>query len=164
MPIQTYHRVWCKYCKEFTLHLKPFGKSKLSCNNCKLEYQEMRLGDIPSEKIIEQRARYIKSESEFASTLFGSYLNIGVNVLDAMMSETSDTEIIESDAGQKEIDEISRKEREEVQRNRQENRIKEKEQLEKFRNLRRNDKCLCGSKKKFKKCCWNKIQNIQIIN
>jgi len=54
--------------------------------------------------------------------------------------------LIESDAGLKREEEIIKQKQEEI--------VKEmKEELDKFKNVGRNEICLCGSNKKYKKCC-----------
>ena len=66
--------------------------------------------------------------------------------------------IVESDAGQEAINKIIEEER-----------IKEKERINNlkeeynifYKHLSRNDKCACGSGKKYKNCCINKFNTIK---
>ena len=158
-PRITKHRIWCKTCNEFELHSKPdIYSKKLICDKCETEYSEIKLRDIPEEKLIEQRERYREQQGNAMNNLFGSYLSIGL--LQAFSETDYSPEIEESDAGQNEIDEYKRELAAEKWRQRK---IKEDENLKlkkKFHNLGRNEKCLCGSGKKYKKCCWTKIQKL----
>ena len=161
MPTRTLRRIWCKTCNEFELHEGDFKTKELLCKECGTAYSDVYLKDIPKEKVLEQRKRYKDYQRKRDTDLF-SYILKPRNPWADMFSEPgSDVEIIESDAGQKKLDD---KEREKARQRMEEYRKKreeEKELLKKYRGLGRNDTCLCGSGLKYKKCCWEKIQNIR---
>jgi len=160
-PVKTLKRTWCKTCNEFKLHetKKLFDKDWF-CKECDTEYTDIYLSEIPEEKLLEQRKRYTESQKRdridiYSMLLMGRGLeSIGYN------SGFGDTEIRESDAGQREIDEIKQMEIELVREKRRVQRQKDLELKQSFHKLGRNDKCLCGSEKKYKKCCYSKIQKI----
>jgi len=77
----------------------------------------------------------------------GFYATMG-----SIPSVERDLEIIESDGGYKAIEENRNKVLEEA-------RVK-REKAVAYKNLGRNDVCLCGSGKKYKKCCLTKYTNI----
>jgi uncharacterized protein YecA (UPF0149 family) len=155
MPTIIQHRTWCATCKEWTLHAD-WGDNP--CLICKTKRDSYNLADIPDEKIQEQRKRYSDSHSPF------NYLSELINPksqyqqLAEMFSSEFPKEIIEDDAGQKEIDEERRKIRhEEIIQEEIEYKAKVAE-YQKFKNLRRNDICACGSGVKYKKCCMQKYE------
>jgi len=155
MPTITYHRFWCKHCNDWTLfHRASFSDTTMNCNVCNYPQERVMSSDIPREKILEQRKRYKESETKslFSSGLIGAFFNPRP---DNLFSEKyPEPEIVEHDAGQKAIDKEGR------ERRMKEYEHEKKEQAElqaKFGNLRRNDKCGCGSGKKFKKCCQLKM-------
>jgi len=81
------------------------------------------------------------------------------NMLGGLFNENWDSEyeIIESDAGQKYIDQ---RESDEAEIKRQERELQKEidfEELSKYINLQRNNLCSCGSHKKYKKCCLPRI-------
>lgn len=162
MPQRTLYRQWCKTCNEFELHIeKEFLKKDLACMECKTEYTDIKLKDIPLEKRKEQRKRYNNSKDTGLSILFGSYLGSAGYPFSGMFDEPgSNDEIRESDAGQRAIDEYDKKQRDIAYEKRRIRRKEEVELKKSFHKLGRNDKCLCGSDKKYKKCCWTKIQKI----
>lgn len=156
MPTITYYRIWCKSCKDFKLHNS--HNDNYICKDCSNTYSSVLLSEIPNEKLEEQRKRYSKRKSEkLFSFLDDVYTS---NPLESLFDERFDTEIIESDAGQKKIDDHKRKEI----KGKKEKLIKEREEsekeYEKYKYLNRNDICICGSGKKYKKCCLNRIKNI----
>ena len=162
MPTQTYNRIWCKTCEEFELHSQPIN-GEFTCHLCETVYSDIKLKDIPKDKLIEQRKRYSKAESEknlkfYNSFLKGGYGGMGGNPLDDLFRDDwPNAEIQESDAGQRLIDE-KKLEKERIERERQrEQRLKDLELAAKYAKLNRNDICICGSLKKYKKCCLNKI-------
>lgn len=160
------YRKYCKTCSDFTLHSRVFSDeinhekySFLSFNEedfkepvyickCGCQYTQILLKDIDSEKIEAQRVRFEnKRRADFHKNM-----SIYTNMLGSIMNDfnndgfNSNTIIIESDAGLLKEKEIISLEKEEVKR-------KKKEELEKFSLLGRNEICLCGSNKKYKKCC-----------
>lgn len=161
-PVRTQHRIWCKTCNEFELHSRKelFGGDKfpLICETCNTEYSEIKLKDIPDEKLKEQRERYKITRRNNMNDVFGSYLSIGL--LQAFSQSGYEPKIIESDAGQNQIDEYKRELDAEKRRQRKIKEAENEELKKKFHKLGRNEKCRCGSGKKYKKCCWIKIQKI----
>jgi uncharacterized protein YchJ len=69
-------------------------------------------------------------------------------------SELSDQRILEDDAGQIELDAQLKAEREAK-------RMAEIEFKERYRGVQRNEKCLCGSGLKYKKCCLPRVEAIR---
>lgn len=157
-------RLWCKNCNDFTLHERIFKDefshplfSKIdfkedrdyqSICECGCQYTSVSISEIPKEKVAEQRSRFKQKRSlefaEITSYLTGGYIN---NIFAAQVGVT--TKIHESDAGLEHEENLIREERK---------RIKEEHQkeVERFRNVGRNDTCLCGSGLKYKKCCLSK--------
>ncbi len=146
MPTITYIREWCKSCNEFTLH------DEKSCRDCKTEFTEFYLSEVPREKIIAQRQRY----NEYKRKGFGGLLIRGITEKfssNPFAEGWPKPEIIESDAGQREIDENRYKLQEEERKQR----ILLREEAEKtYSKLGRNDICPTCLKEgltiKFKKC------------
>jgi len=166
MPIITYHRIWCKTCNEFTLHF--FNKNNENdesgyfCKDCKTKYSDILLKEIPNNKILEQRERYEKSKKEDFNNMLNGYLNPNFSFLKEMKNMFSEPgsniEIVESDAGQKLIDEkILEKRKEELKKYNE-----EREEAKKYKHLGRNEKCLCGSNLKYKNCCLKRILKYNI--
>jgi len=143
------------------------------CNDCDTVYTSIKLKDIPEEKMLAQRKQYTQAKQAKYSELMnqfstGMYGGFNTNPLADLFSEKfNEPEIIESDAGQKIIDEreyeLQRIKREKLLIKRQE----DKELAKQYSKLSRNEICLCGSidsngkPKKYKKCCWSKINNIR---
>lgn len=158
MPTQQRYRVWCKTCNEFTLHYEPnflTGPYILCCTDCKTDYTEIKISEIPKEKVIEQRKRYKERERRGLQSLYMSFL--GGYGLNTILNEKPNISIIESDCGQKAIDEEERKRKQLEWEEKQ--RIKQ-ETAEKFKSIGRNDACACGSGVKYKKCCLNNVEKI----
>ena len=139
MPTITYYRMWCKTCNDFTLHFHDDA-----CKICKTAYSDVYLRDIPKDKIIEQRQRYKASKQRSFSRMMGAYMTMGANVFATDPNVT----IVESDAGQKSIDEEIKKEREAEKKKKEEL----KQESLKYAKVQRNEQCLCGSAKKYKNC------------
>lgn len=145
---KVYFRTWCKTCNDWELFYTPhfLGEpdGETTCKQCSKPIENITLGEIPKEKILEQRKRYKEQKSRnfremlsvFALGGFGGAIGGG-------------TRIVENDAGQKLIDE------ERVKREAEERETFRVESL-KYVNLGRNEKCKCGSELKYKKCCWAK--------
>jgi hypothetical protein len=150
MPTRTLYRIWCKSCNEFTLHGTGFEDKITTCNTCKTEYTEVYLRDIPKDKLLAQRERY-KARNDF----FDTFLSMAQQP-SSLYKQEYDTKIIESDAGLKSIrEERSKRYEEQIKLKK----LQEEEEL-KYKNVGRNDDCLCKSGKKYKKCCLIRIQNI----
>ena len=113
MPTRIYQRIWCKKCNEFELHSRK--GDDLICESCGTTYTDVYLKDIPEEHLIEQRKRYTESQSnrfnDIYMQIFKSPEQRQMEQFAEMFSEPgSDVEVIESDAGQKSIDDTKREE------------------------------------------------------
>ncbi len=159
MPTTYLYRLWCKECKDWTLHSKAWKENIPKCKDCDTEFSPIKLKEVPKDKLIEQRGRYKENQKkDFSSMLMGGIMS---NPLDEFFSEDfPDPIIIESDAGQKTLDKIKvQKEKVKMAKERTK-RAEEYAEALKYKNLGRNDICLCGSEKKYKKCCLPKINKI----
>jgi len=164
MPTKTLYRTWCSTCKDWELFERPWlnkdledDEKEMSCEKCgtKLD-RTTKIGDIPVEKLREQRVRYKAYKKEEFARMYSMFAAMASNPNRNMFSETiGETEIVENDAGQKHIDE-------EGARLRKEQIDKNKEEYSKYRHVGRNEKCPCGSEKKYKKCCQERIQNLEL--
>lgn len=158
MPIITKYRTWCKTCGEWELHSSTMinNEEELVCDECGELHELYKFSEIPNEKLVEQRERYKETRfSHFKSVLFNQRM--------LNLNRFNDLNIIESDAGQKEIDEIIH---EEYEKKRKELEEKRKLYEEKFKGVNRNDNCPCGKLDsngkpfKYKKCCLSKFNYI----
>jgi|ERR1035437_742138 hypothetical protein len=154
MPKQTYRRWWCKKCKEWTL----FNSFSSKCNECDSPAEDYMLSEIPREKILEQRERYSKKQREYFKNLPSKLLTPSNPFLDLFKEDWEvGIEVIEDDAGQKDLDNLKQKETmKQIEEERAE-RAKLRELSLQYKGLSRNDICLCGSGKKYKKCCESKF-------
>lgn len=164
MPTITYHRHWCTACKDWKLFRKE--DSVWVCKTCGKPHEEVVLNTIPEDKLEEQRERYKTYRREhFGINAYLNFLNPmhwQMQEIKHMMSEPgSDIEIIEADAGQKYIDEEIEKERRKRAQEREEKRQEAIAELLKYKHTGRNDTCPCGSGKKYKKCCYERIQKLE---
>ena len=148
MPTQPdKHRQWCKSCQDWTIHSRELMETKSKCS-CGKEFEPYYLNEIPEHKLQEQRAR----RREYNRRQFGminaymSMLALGGN------SGYGGGDIVEADAGQKEIDA-------EANRKREAERKRRKDMVEEYRGLGRNEPCKCGSGLKYKKCHYQEIQS-----
>jgi len=140
-------RTWCKCCQDYTLFAETASKQAI-CKTCETHYEEYTLESVPSNKVTEQRARYAEyKRQEFQEIM--AMLQSGGNLANYMPSN-----IVEDDAGQNAIDAALRAEAEAK-------RAAELEYKSRFRGLGRNDKCQCGSGKKYKKCCLPLVEQIR---
>lgn len=156
MPTITYQRIWCKVCEDWTLHVKPFAKdAHWGCKICKTEYTDITYAEIPADKLAEQRTRFTKAKKNKRHDFInGGMLRILSDFGGAVdsFSEVRE-EIIECDAGQEAIDkEDERKRVVKYYEDRRKEQLR-REEVAKYSVLGRNDVCLCGSGKKYKKCC-----------
>lgn len=158
MPTQYTRRTWCRKCADWTIHheVGKFGEEHMACDNCETVFTTINTSEIPVEKVLEQRKRYSERKSEDFRKLmmmgmsgsFGSGWGGNVN-------------ITEEDAGQKAIDDERA-----AERKRQEEEYKENRRMltelynDHYRKLGRNDKCACGSGKKYKQCCIERFKEI----
>lgn len=151
------YRIWCKSCNDWTIHYEKVMDVVKTCKECGTEYSSITLREIPKEKLEEQRARYKRQKKENFNRMFGGYVFGGFDMLSKM---AGNEEIIESDAGQRRIDEDEEKIRKEKAQERERIKEEKREEDEKYKNLGRNDVCICGSGKKYKKCCLEKVREL----
>ena len=162
MPTQTYYRIWCKTCNDFTLPHRSHKNMledkpvEAQCNDCKTEYTDIFLSEIPEAKLVEQRKRYTEKKRKEMEDLF-SFKFLSDMTRSPFDEDWPKPEIVESDAGQKSIDEAAQKIRDEEHRLEQIDRQRQVEEKIKYSSVGRNDLCLCGSGKKYKKCCLQRI-------
>ena len=173
MPTVIKKRTWCKQCQEFELFsshltsdvlLDENGKevkkiTRTQCENCGSEYVPYSLSEVPDEKIEAQRRRYKRHKGEEFARLLNIYsretqANMLADMLREPGSELSEQRILEDDAGQIDLDDQLKAEREARRR-------EEIEFKERYRGVQRNEKCLCGSGLKYKKCCLPKVEAIR---
>ncbi|MCK9574675.1 MAG: SEC-C metal-binding domain-containing protein [Candidatus Pacearchaeota archaeon] len=172
------YRHWCTKCQDWeffkiekivVIDSVPDENAKTKrwvCTECGTEHVDVMLKDIPKEKLAEQRQRYIKSKEEKMIKAYKSFFQSSqqsqMEQFIHMFSEPEiGIEIVEADAGQKYIDEENQR----IRTEEREKRIAERNQrladYAPYRKLGRNDKCLCGSDKKYKKCCQPKFQDLE---
>ncbi len=145
MPTKpSFRRLWCVSCQEWELFDREISpENSLHCSECKTPLDEnVVLGDIPKEKILEQRKRYAESKRREFYSMMNMFQTLGQS---SGCGEIGSREIIEHDAGQKAIDE------ERIRLEREEREALRAEQA-KYIHVGRNEKCPCGSGKKFKHC------------
>lgn len=144
MPEVNYKRTYCKTCKDFTLH-----KTSI-CEECETEFTPYYLHEVDEGKVMKQRQRYKESQRRKFNDMFQWVNGYGLqNIMEESFNPFIQKNIIECDAGQKEIDENKKKERERLRE------IKKQELVEYneiYKPIGRNDKCPCGSDKKYKQC------------
>ncbi len=143
MPTLKRHRTYCKTCNNFTIH-----NLNYICEACGTEFTSYFPNEVDDNLIQQQRARYnAKKKIEFGG-IYGAFMQ-GVGIESLMALDSISQEIVECDAGEIEIREKRRQKREEIQRKAQE--ILDDYNTN-YKKLNRNDKCSCGSGKKFKQC------------
>ena len=131
------YRLYCKCCEDFTIFNTDI------CIDCNTEYNTIFIKDIPLDKLNIQRKRFKKQRSENFENVMNIYSTLG-NLSSA--NYHIGYKVIETDAGLVEEEKEIRKEKEELKNYRL-------SQLSLFNKIGRNDDCLCGSNKKYKKCC-----------
>lgn len=144
------HRTWCKMCQQFEIH-SWHDEKDLVCEKCNCVYTPYHTSEVPLELLEIQRKRYKNQKFEKVD----SYLNmikpnnIIFDVLTQMSGDFPKANIIECDAGQKVIDnhrhQLIIEQRNKIN-------AKEKEYIDNYSKLSRNDKCSCGSGLKYKNC------------
>jgi len=162
--------MFCTTCQDFTLHTVVYKdeinhlhylpdlfkeeNDHASICECGKQYETVLVRDIPKDKLKEQRERY----KTFRSKQFEEGLNLfsmmGMGTTSSSFFDPVQdikTRIIESDAG------LEQEEKVIEDREREQRRLLKLE-IEKFKNIQRNDICLCGSGQKYKKCCITKHQ------
>ena len=144
---QQLHRTWCKTCNDWSFHL--VTENENICETCNTVFTEIKLSEIPDEKIKEQRKRFKNNKHANAFGVYEKYSQ--------MFNEYKpyDANYTESDAGQKAID----KEEDDFYKKRLEEIKTEREWAKQYKNLGRNEKCLCDSGKKYKHCCYTRVNN-----
>lgn len=141
------YRKWCTSCQEWQISDE---KNMDVCGTCGQAYGDYKLRDIPQAKKDEQRERFKRQRSQE----FKQVLNIFSFVNPLVGDVRIGVKVIESDAG---LRAIEKAERDEFERLKQWNRA----EREKYRNVKRNETCLCGSGKKYKNCCLKGIKNLR---
>lgn len=149
------YRLWCSNCQDYKIHERTNVNEKTvyTCE-CGCELSDVSLKDIPQEKVLEQRERFKrKRKCDFSKTL----TNYLLPKYDNFFSEvTINTEVIESDAGLIAIEKAEREKQEQLRTN-------AVERILKYKGLQRNDICICGSDKKYKKCCLIENEKLMYI-
>ena len=143
-------RLWCKTCSDWKLFGKNIGK-ELKCSTCETDHVDTLLSEIPEEKLFEQRKRYKEDKSRQFREAMGLMNFIGANPRASVPGINEIDRILESDAGQITIDKIRKEQMDLAQQ-------KAREDIAAHKHLGRNDKCTCGSEKKYKQCCLKRIQ------
>lgn len=161
MPNLSYSRNWCAECQEYTLFYYNFEKKKYCCKQCKSEFVTTELSEIPEEKQIEQRERYKVRRKQRNTSMLLSF-SLGLGFAGTELLNTSGIDISEDDAGQNEIDKITLEKRKTEQAGIEMDYQKKVEYSKLFIGLGRNELCLCGSGKKYKKCCEEAISTFPI--
>lgn len=139
-------RLYCNNCNDFTIHdkIKNNDEVEYICT-CKSIHVPVDLSTIDPIKIEEQQKRYSQQAGDFFKE--SVYFNPS-NAFDDFFKpvEGPQTKIIEDDAGLIEVQNIAMQKRREERR-------KQQEEVLQYKQVNRNDTCLCGSGKKYKKCC-----------
>jgi uncharacterized protein YecA (UPF0149 family) len=164
MPTRELKRLWCKKCNDWELFEQQYPNwTDWFCQKCETVHEKTLLSEIPEEKLIEQRKRFIEWNQKSMNKFMGEIMRPEQRNLKELVHMFSppgsdfETEIIESDAGQNQIDEEKRKKRAEKIQKELEEKEQVKKDLIKFKGANRNDTCPCGSGIKYKKCCLNKV-------
>jgi hypothetical protein len=138
--METKYKTWCKKCKDFTLHTiipNTITSSKVKshdnyiCDKCNLNYTNYTLDDVPFKKFDNFLTEIVDSLEENEDGIInenGIEYNCMYDIYFLKLIE-----MINNKQSIKHLTFISEP------------------------KINRNDLCLCGSGKKFKKCCLNKI-------
>jgi len=161
MPRKIYYRRWCSVCNDYELFYYSLNSGKLVCSECKSEYNKTDLNEIPKEKIQEQRIRYKNSKRKQIRDTLNLMIDYSSNAFTDIFNNDWKPEIKEDDAGQKQIDKIKQRKREIENEKKLKQKQIDKQFILKYKGLRRNDLCICGSGKKYKHCCLPKVQKIK---
>jgi len=135
----------------------------LICKICGTPHVKTCLDDIPEDKLIAQRKRYNeKISGQYKHLLSEFTLNPEARRVKELMEMfgpvADETEIIEADAGQKKLNEIAQMKRQKEIEAKEQRKQEVINECLPFKNMGRNDVCTCGSGKKYKKCCMDKIE------
>jgi transcription initiation factor TFIIIB Brf1 subunit/transcription initiation factor TFIIB len=152
------YRKYCKTCGDYVLYKEQ--EKDLICTKCGTVHEHVELRDIPKEIKEAQRKRYADREFQKLMDVYDIFTNPNHLSLDFMY------EVYEDDAGYCRLRKINEKRKNIRKKHFNERLNKHQEFVEKTKTLGRNDKCICGSGKKFKKCCQIKIEqeNIELNN
>lgn len=151
------HRTWCKNCNKFTIHAW-HSKTDLVCKICDIIFTSYKPSEVPKELLTEQRNRYKASRRLNLQKMLTQ--NIVYDLLQDM-DQAYKPQIIECDAGQKQID---LRDKEEIQKYRNFINSVKLDYAENYSKLNRNDKCACGSGKKFKVCHLIEFRKHEFMN
>lgn len=158
MSTKTFYRTWCTTCQdwelfEFDWFHRDIGDNEKTCKTCGNPVDKnVDLGDIPKEKIAEQRLRYQNYRKRQFNKTMNIFTMMGIDS-NGMFRDFPGTDIIENDAGQEAVDA-------EIRRLKEEEKQKRKDEIARYHGLGRNESCRCGSGKKYKKCCLSRIQSL----
>lgn len=142
MPtLKPIYRTYCKTCKDFTIH-----NSDYICQTCETKFTSYFPNEIDKDLVEQQRKRYTKQKADDILGIYGAFMQ--GNGIQAML-DSEKVKVVECDAGQEEIDNKKKEQKELIKRKGQE--ILDDYTLN-YKHLNRNDKCTCGSGKKFKQC------------
>jgi hypothetical protein len=146
MPTKEYYkyRYWCQNCNDFTL-FDVDDDNKLTCS-CGKEHIPTLIHDIPKEKLDIQRKRFKDQRKQQFYESYKYMSGLFANILMDVNFSLSESKILESDAGLQAEEKREKERRERIITER-------KNELSTFSKVGRNDICLCGSTKKYKKCC-----------
>lgn len=145
-------RTYCTECKDFTIHSTKTFLGELICRTCDNEFKGYTLQEVEPQLVLEQRERYKKQRQRNIGGIYGAFMR-GVGI-DFMM-QMEEQEVKESSAGQEDVDAELRRQRQEIaeQKNQHHQLF-----LDNYSHLNRNDKCTCGSGKKYKQCHLNQFK------
>lgn len=139
------HRTYCKTCNNFTVHTADY-----ICQTCNTEFTSYFPSEVDAVLVEQQRERYSKQKQDDMLGIYGAFMQgNGIQALIDSNSQYERGKVIECDCGQKEIDNRKKEQRETAERKGQE--ILDDYNTN-YKQLNRNDKCTCGSGKKFKQC------------
>lgn len=168
------YRIYCSKCKRYELHFKQFTKDLSDdTKDAEAQFQCFKCGNITMENaadvkvpwsiIYEQRQRWYISRhlsklrhvaniTNYLKRLLASDL-ISDNAIGRGLSEASIEQIIESDAGAIDLHNQWAQAHNDIIE-------KYKAKVVGWHMQERNEPCQCGSGLKFKKCCLNRIQQL----
>lgn len=168
------YRIYCTNCKRYELHFKQFTKDLTdSSPDAQTQFQCFKCGHITAENaddvkipyntVYTQRKRwyiahnlskltYIGNLSKWLHRLLASNL-MSDNAIGRGLSEADIEEIVESDAGAIDLHNQWVQAHNDIIE-------KYKAKVVGWHMQERNEPCQCGSGLKFKKCCLNRIQQL----
>lgn len=168
------YRIYCTNCKRYELHFKQFTKDLTdSSPDAQIQFQCFECGHITAENaddvkipyklVYEQRKRwyiarnlgkltYICKLSKYLQRLLTSDL-MSDNAIGRGLREADIEEIVESDAGAIDLHNQWAQAHNDIIE-------KYKAKVVGWHMQERNEPCQCGSGLKFKKCCLNRIEQL----